>query len=540
MNGAPQSLREHLGTWWKRAVRSPSWLSAVGVIAAGVLVVEVNILVARHYSRWDFTTRGMYTLSQPTLDTLGALSAPVEITVLISKSDRLLIDARHMLDAYRAESPRLQIRYVDPDTDAAEFLALQKRHGIAAGQTQDGRVVTDASFIISQGDHHWFVTPNELIAYDDEGNARPRLEAVLTEGIARVTSPEQTMVCFTEGHGELSIDDVGPNGLAELRRRLLRSNFTVEPRVLDGPQLDPNLLSSCALVIVAGPERPFGSAAASLLRSHVERGRNALLLLDPVVDDEGRLQPSGLGPLLEAVGVTVTPQFVIEEDPSSRLPRGVGEAFFAEPKTHPITRGLARGEDQVQARPLVVATQPLGTTDDSNAQPLLESSPSSFAVRDLRPLEEAGGAFEKRPNDDTGPFYLAVANQLAPTTLGDETAKESAPTSGTSDEHPPARGARAVVVGTSNVAWAQNWADPTLFGTRLFAENAIAWLTDRPALVSVPEKAAQPAGLALTEASLGEVRRYVLVYMPLTAALAGLLILLRRRRQERVSRRPAS
>jgi nitrate reductase gamma subunit len=59
----------------------------------------------------------------------------------------------------------------------------------------------------------------------------------------------------------------------------------------------------------------------------------------------------------------------------------------------------------------------------------------------------------------------------------------------------------------------------------------------RPAIVSVPEKPARAVGLSLTEESLGEILRYVLVYMPGTAALAGFVLLYRRRAMETRSRR---
>jgi hypothetical protein len=51
----------------------------------------------------------------------------------------------------------------------------------------------------------------------------------------------------------------------------------------------------------------------------------------------------------------------------------------------------------------------------------------------------------------------------------------------------------------------------------------------RPPLVSLPPKPARQVGLRLTEASLSEVARYVLLYMPLTALLIGALSLYRRR-----------
>jgi hypothetical protein len=102
---------------------------------------------------------------------------------------------------------------------------------------------------------------------------------------------------------------------------------------------------------------------------------------------------------------------------------------------------------------------------------------------------------------------------------------------------PQVHGPRLVVAGSANVVWSRNWREPTLLGSRLFIESALSWLSARPVIVSVPEKASHDVGLSLTEESLGEVQRYVLLYMPASAALLGVLIMYRRRSAERKSRR---
>jgi len=97
-----------------------------------------------------------------------------------------------------------------------------------------------------------------------------------------------------------------------------------------------------------------------------------------------------------------------------------------------------------------------------------------------------------------------------------------------------------VVIGTANLVWSQVWRDPALNGNRLFVESALSWLATRPAIVSVPEKPAHDIGLSLTEESLSEVWRYVLLYMPGSAALLGIVVMYRRRMAERRSRRRES
>ncbi|HMR07211.1 MAG TPA: GldG family protein, partial [Polyangiaceae bacterium] len=234
--------------------RALSVLSAAGVIAATLLGISANVLVSRFYKRWDVTSRGLYTLSDATVDTLRGLGDPVEVIVFLSASDPLTVSVRHMLTAYGAETDKLRPRYVDPDRNPAEFLALQQKFGIVAGKTDDGRVVTDASIVVSRGSRNWFVTTDDIVVYDEnDGQARPKLEQALTEAIRNVLERESARICFSVGHQEISIDDGGPSGLAELRYRLQKGNFEVETIDLAAPKLDREL-PSCQVVVVAGPE----------------------------------------------------------------------------------------------------------------------------------------------------------------------------------------------------------------------------------------------------------------------------------------------
>ncbi len=52
-------LASVMGRMWSSA----SALGVAGIVAAAVLLVCSNVLVHRFYARWDWTTRGLYTLS---------------------------------------------------------------------------------------------------------------------------------------------------------------------------------------------------------------------------------------------------------------------------------------------------------------------------------------------------------------------------------------------------------------------------------------------------------------------------------------------
>lgn len=494
--------------------RTHKALSALGVFAAVVLAVNANILVARWYKRWDVTSEGLYTLSHATKTTLAALREPIQVFVLLTRDDALMPRVRQMLTAYAGETPRLEVRYVDPQRNPAEFSAVQERYKIIAGRTENDRVVTDAALVIARGDRAWFVTADEVTAFDDEGRARPRLEQALTEGIANVLSNERAVLCFSEGHQEASIDDIGPNGLAELRHRLEKSNFDVVNVNVEPPDAE-RALGRCRAFAVVGPAVAFSKEASARVTRYVERGGSLAIFASPQVGSEGLVRETGLEPLAALAGVELGHDVVLEADPSARLPRGAGEVFFAVPKPHEITNGLVR-DVKVDFRVLLSEAQSLRLTASSSATPLLVSSDRAVVITDLspllagKPLPESAKAAER---------VLAVAHELPKP-------------AGSQEKYGP----RLVVVGATNPPTNQSFRDAALIGDRLFTENAFAWISARPALVSVPEKPAHEVGLVLTEEALGEIFRYVLLYMPGVAALLGVLLMLDRRKREKTSR----
>lgn len=492
-------------------------MPVLGLVGAALLLVNLNVLGARFYKRWDFTSDRLYTLSQPTRELLASLHEPIDVSVLLSKSDPLSVSVRHMLDAYGAETQKLRVRYVDPDRSPAEFLAVQQKYQILAGKADDGRIVTDAALIVARSEgpsaeRHWFVTAEELVRVDeDSGRARPALEEALSGALANVLRTERAKLCFTTGHREPTLDDAGPEGLSELRQRLLKNNFAPENRDASAPNAS---FGDCEALVVATPELEFSAEQAQRIADYVRGGGSALLLLAPTLGDGQVVRGTGLEPVLSLAGVSLGRDVVLEHDESERLPRGSGETFFAKLRAHPVTRGVLHEDDKLSSRVLVVQSRSLRA--EAGASLLLETSPQASALENLAAL--AAGKPESAGARQT--LGLAAARELA----------KSAASGGS-------RGPRLFVSGASNLAWNRNFQDPALYGNRRLIENAISWAAARPSMISVPEKEQRELGLSLSEESLAEVLRYVLLYMPGSAGLIGAFVLLRRRSAERQSRR---
>lgn len=491
--------------------RALPWL---GVAAAGILLVNVNVLGARWYRRWDFTTDRLYTLSQPTKELLAGLQEPVDVNVLLSKSDPLSISVRHMLEAYGAQTQQLRVRYVDPDRSPAEFVAVQQKYQILAGKTEDGRIITDAVIVLAQGARHWFITSTELVQLDeDSGRARPALEQALSTALDNLRKAEKAKLCFTTGHREPTLEDVGPQGLSELRKRLEKANY--EAVSVDATSPKPSY-QDCVAVLVPTPELPFSADDAGRLAAYVRSGGNALLLLSPNVGEGGRIQGTGLEPVLEQAGVTLGRDVLLEQDGVQRLPRGSGELFWAKLRPHPLTRGVLHDDDKLSSRVLVAQARSVDAS--GGATLVMETSSSAVSLKDLSPL-----------GDEHNANVAAGAEQKS---FGVAAARELPKTDGSQAPH----GSRLFVSGASNLAWNNNYQDASLYGNQRLIENAISWAAARPTMVSVPQKPEREVGLSLSLESLSEVQRYVLLYMPISAALLGAFVLLRRRSDEKRAR----
>lgn len=485
----------------------PAW-NAVSVAALGLLLVEVNLLSSRHYGRFDFTQNESFSLSSASRKVLSDLGSDAKITCLLGKADPLVVEAKHLLTEYRAKSPFIRLHFLDPSRDRVQVEALkQTPEGLLdANGGVDADAIENAAFLIHSGATTWVISKDELIRLDPEGRPRARLEELITSGLLMVQSPEKKTACFGTDGGSLSPKDRGPESLSELRRKLLQSNWQIETLKFEmGP-----VPASCSLIALLGPERPLSEPVERALMAALESGTPLLLALDPVLGPGGRLHHAGLAALSKRLNFQVEPGFVLELDPKTRLPEGMGETFFTKARAHEVTSSVGP-PDEMARGPVVRASQALKLDPKGPGVPLLLTSSQAAQLSDVSAPDRLG-----KP----GEHILAAAFEEA-------IVAPSKPGEGTRDK------TRVLVFGSSsyfqnsslmNDAWEQN---------RRLARGSFSWLLRQKAPVEIDKPTAQIEGLSLTEASLGELIRYVMFWMPGTAALFGVFTLLRRRRRER-------
>jgi len=516
--------------------------SLVGIVAAVVLAVVVNVVVARHYKRWDWTKTKRYSLTPATLATLHALQEPVDMWILMGGADPLEQSVKQLLVSYAAETDALHVHLVDPDRDTAALEDVRKRFRIDTGRTEDGHVVTDALMVVAKGEKHWFIGASDLVAVSDaeDGRAQPREEQAITAAVRNVIGGEKAKLCFTAGHGELELTDGSEEGLGFFADILQKDNYetaTVDTTAADGASAQsagrstPDIhepFKGCSVVVIAGARGAFAKDETNRLRTYLMDGGSLFLALSPInAQTENGMTRAGLDDALGPFGIALDDDLVFELDAKQAIPESRGIRFIATAKPHPVTAALVHDEAMPHEVPRVMlnfvrSLHHVSPPGASSAVDLLTSSEQSFGVVNIAGAADWTDVPERKPHDLAGPLVVAMASERPKTS-------PSAP-----------HGPRAIVVGTGSAVIRQDWMEPLpLRGAALFTESAISWLASKPAILDVPARPSVAAGIRITDESRSEVRRYVLVFMPLAAALLGIAVALRRRGTEGAPRRGA-
>jgi hypothetical protein len=512
--------------------RGTQALALGGLTAAVVLAVLVNVLAARHFTRWDWTRDRRWSPSQATVETLHSLEQTVDVWVIAGSGEPLQKTLEPLLAAYRAESSRLEVHWIDPDRDTAALLDLQRRFGLEAGRTQDGRIATDAAVIVASGDRHWFLTPQDLYEQSDEVHVKPREERALTQAIRSVLGGERVALCFTVGHGELSLDPDRSDreGLqlaaAGLRDLLDKSNYDLRSVETSSPDAHERL-RGCSVVVIAGQQAAFSVDEATRLRTWLLEGGSLFATVGPIEGSTptGMLD-AGLDPVLSPFGIALDDDLVHDLDPSAAIADMHGEGFFVTARPHPVTASLVVGADPHPPRTAIYFARSLRhVSPDGAAQAsdLLVTSDVAYAKRSLVGASTWQDAPLRESGDPGGPFTIAMASER--------------PRVGPSSP----RGPRVVVVGSRFILAEDNWRQPRpLHGAAFLVDSALSWLSARPAMVDVPDRAEIAAGMRVSPAGRAEVERYVLLFMPLAVLLMGASVWAWRRAAENRPYEPAA
>jgi ABC-type uncharacterized transport system involved in gliding motility auxiliary subunit len=466
--------------------------ATAGIVLAAALLGMVNWLGYRHYLRGDWTASHLYSLSQKTKNVLKGVKDEVRVVVLMTPTTPLFGETKELLSRYEALSPKLKVEFIDPERDPLRTRQLAQEFGVSAANT----------VVFSADGRKKYVTSDQLADYDYSGmqmGQGPKLkgfkgEEQFTSAILGVVSPKVPKAYFSTGHGEHGLDAADGDGYSQFKEVLKRDNLDVQTATL----LAGSVPADCDLLVIAGPKVPFTEQEKAALKTYLEKGGRAMILLDPVIGQQQR--PSGLEDFLKAYGVQVNNDIVV--DPEKQLPFFSLAAVYAnEFRSHPVVDPMQGLAVLLPVARSVTTTMAPGAASTI----LLTTSPQGWGVTDIAAVA-AGKPVSKGPKDTQGPVSLGVAAQS-------ETDKD--------------KGWRLVVFGNSLFAANQYLANA---GNVNLGLNAAAWLAKQEQALGIAPRAPEQVQLFLSASQMRTVFLLSLVVLPGLAIVMGVTVWWRRRR----------
>ncbi len=285
----------------------------------GLLLFEILLIVnVLAYLKMpqpsDWTTQGIYTLSEQSQKILRGLDKPARVVaVFATRRDIPYQDVTNLLNNASGVGGKFSYEEV-----------MRHQQPVRMGELREKYFVDEEGLLVLYGDDKdaafQFLKQEELydMAEAARGKRPPfRGEDALMSAISYLSEGKsKAVVYFTQGNGELDVSgglgDVRPDQRAgALVRQLEKGNYEIKGLVLGqvGREGNPKVVvadkvpEDAAVVVVAGPQRPLPGETVETLRKyltteHGTKRKGTLIVLAGVVENDGRMASTGLEGLL--------------------------------------------------------------------------------------------------------------------------------------------------------------------------------------------------------------------------------------------------
>ncbi len=481
----------------------------LGAVVLGAFVVVLNLLGSHVRGRLDLTRGHLYTLAPGTRKILGNLNDLVQVKLFVSSDlppevQLQLRDVRDLLaDLRSASDGKLRVTELHPDQDT-KARSEAESYGIEPVQFN---VMGNNGFQVKRGYYGLAVLYAGKKKIIPVINHPEDLELDLASDIYSMTTSHRPAITFASGFGASTI------GTFPALQKALSDRYKIKYVALNNDTAPPLNPDSLKVLVVAGPKQPVDSAAQRRIENFVNHGGSALFLLNPVMLSQR--QPiamavhTGLNPLLEKYGVRMDSGMV--EDPASSENVSLGrQGLFRVihpyplwPVVHPagnnpVTRNIS-GLSLAWAGAIQIL-------DSAKVTPLWQTTKAAgMRSPDLPIMPDQDFNV---PKDQRGVKTVAVAI----------------------DPGKSSKKGRMVVVANENFIRPQFVRNNP--GNQAFVSNAVDWLSENEALMSIRAKDRTPPPLAFTSATSRNVLKWGnLVGVPLLFIFVGLVWVTGRRRR---------
>jgi hypothetical protein len=464
------------------------------VTVAVIIAVSLGYMLADSYrSRIDFSEEAQNTLQPDTLSKLRLLDGDGEVVTITAFSAQAGTD-----DAYfKNREVKDLIREVDHNSQVVSwnFVDFDRERFTAErlGVSDYGRIV------IQRGDDRVDIRSRDLFRRAGRGQARQLEfigEAALSRGFAQLMTDSRQVVYVLQNHGELQLQDIGPDGLSSLAGALDQERYDVDSIDLLSSTREgeiPQVPDDAAVVFVPRPKGTLTAQEEDILLSYLGRGGSLLFAVDvgtPVAD------------LVRRLGVIVPDGIAMDSKVIAPYRDRPVPAYAQHEITAEVSESGLISMLGAPAPLLIPEEPPAGV----QFFPLLSTSRRGWIERG-GPAAENGNAEYQPAIDGAGPAIMAAAAVVYP---GQGLVRSSRPA------------ARVVVVGDSEMFTNALLAEGP--GNQLLATNMIHWLAgeDRRLEVGVG-RTAKVRRLAITQEEMASLRLLSLGLMPSLVFLAGLI-----------------
>ncbi|MCI5071701.1 GldG family protein [bacterium] len=294
--------------------------NTVFIVLVVCCLAVLNVISSRSLNwKKDYTQNKINSLSDQSIKILEQLKQPLKIHVFMVESNQQKPGLKNLLQYYQDASKQVFVEFKDPDVAKLEAQKIS---------AQDGDI---------------------LIQYGEQQHIlQAASEQEITQAILKVTRNGETLLCFTQGHGELKLegDAQDPRSLSFIKPGLVNEGFKI--RTLSN--MLPSIDKSCSIVVIAGPQSAFSANEVISLNEYLLSGGKVQLLLDPNIStlsgnkNTVRLVESGLKDFLNSWGVALGDNVILEK--RLALLQGVQittELMISDYGPHPIVEPLKQG-----------------------------------------------------------------------------------------------------------------------------------------------------------------------------------------------------
>jgi hypothetical protein len=479
-----------------------------GLLLLAVLVV-INIMAYMYLpTDWDLTAASLHSISPRSKNILEGLDKPVKVYVLMtSREDRAFPDVQNLLTKCQDVTNKLQVEYVSRDRNPQRMGELSRNYQLV--ETEGVLVVYGSE----PAETHQFIKSQDLaeISPARRPDDMPRYvfngEDALMTAIVSLEEGKKPVVYFTQGHGELDINDTIPRkrpdeGAGLLRDRLQKGNYDVKGLIfspIGTGKATNNIVTAkevpedASVVVIAGPREKFPPEDLAALRNYMKppdpkKPKGKLVVLMDVVASrsDGKMVQTGLESWLGEFNVEVgntrimtptrLPSYIrVTANARLRQTNPVASAFSGD--ILPLynvrsvrSRGATPGpgSSDFQANPLLVAIEPYWLEDDLQTEPSkLLNDYFQNRVQELR----------AKVSQDPLPVAVAVSEASPDEMFDPHRSLKQAP-----DQKP-----RLIVMGDATFISNINMEQNETAGYDLFA-SCLAWLREKPNFIGIEPK----------------------------------------------------